>query len=693
VARRRRALKEEIALDPVAEAEFVGRLARDPVFIAAQIALALKLVLVVLVFDPGIIDAFALPKSAISHATSLALAVLLAALLILYRRRVIIWSPAHIALGSLMAAYAASSVLAMDHETAFFGIWRRYLGLGQMLDDVVLYCAAVVLLPTARDLGRLAIVTLSTAGVVVLYMLAQKAGLDPVKYVEGPSAPPGTFGQPEVAGAYAAIAGATALAIGLRLEPLRYRLGLLGFAFVCLIATLLTNVRGSLIGLGFGWLAVVILVSLWPDRPRREALVALIGAAVVALVGIVATPIGARFLDLASFFGDRSAQSRSEIWATALRLVSERPVLGLGPDNFGIGYPAFRELRSVFLNPAELQNSTHNWLLHIATSSGMIGTAAFVALLAIAVILAVRLARAGQPASIALVPLAAFFGQGLVSINDLGTDWIPWLCIGLIAGTSGRRLSARSRPAYPVRFAAAAGALALAVMLAGVVLGNQRVIASDHFGRSESLIAANRGAEAVPEAMAAVLSDPRRAEYWSGLGAAFNASDQILPASAAFTEAARLKPSQPVFWGNLALMRLLVQDPRGASFALSKATAADPYDPQIRDLSARVALLLNDVEKASRDGHLAVRLHPEEPSVYEAPTLADIRLGNLREAEDMLRGGLAVIPPGPSLQIHLLLAQVLHAGKRDVEARAEIAAALAIDATNPAALQLQRDYK
>jgi O-antigen ligase len=562
-----------------------------------------------------------------------------------------------------------------------------------MLDDVVLYCAAVVLVPAARDLVRLAIVTMTTAGVVVVYMLAQRAGLDPVTYVEAPIAPPGTFGQPEVAGAYAAIAGATALAIGLRLRPLKYRLGLFGFALLCFVATLLTNVRGSLIGLGFGWLAIIVLVSLWPDRPRREALTALIGAAVVALVGVVATPIGARFLDLANFLGDRSAQSRSEIWGTALRLVSERPVLGLGPDNFGIGYPAFREQRSVFLNPAELQNSTHNWLLHIATSSGAIGTAAFVALLAIAIVLAVRLARAGHPASIALVPLAAFFGQGLVSINDLGTDWIPWVCVGLLAGASGRRLSARARPAYPALLAAAAGALALAAMLTGVVLGNQRVIASDHFGRSESLIAANRGAEAVPEAMAAVQLDPRRAEYWSGLGAAFNATDRIVPASAAFAEAARLKPSQPIFWGNLALMRLLVQDPHGASLALSKATAADPYDPQIRDLSARVALLLNDAEKASRDGHLAVELNPDEPVVYEAPVLADIRLGRLAQAEELLRSGLNRIGPPISLPLHLLLAQVLHAEKRDDAARAEIAVALAIDPKNDAALKLQQEYK
>jgi hypothetical protein len=79
--------------------------------------------------------------------------------------------------------------------------------------------------------------------------------------------------------------------------------------------------------------------------------------------------------------------------------------------------------------------------------------------------------------------------------------------------------------------------------------------------------------------------------------------------------------------------------------------------------------------------------------VYEAPTLADIRLGKLKEAEDMLRNGLTLIRPPASLQLHLLVAQVLHAGKRDADARAEVAAALAIDPQNANALKLQQEYK
>lgn len=689
-----RARKRSAKEDPAVEEAFLDGLGRDPLFVAAQVVLGLKLVLVVLVFDPQIIDAFALVKSGATHALSFVLAVLLVALLTTHGRRILVWSPAHVAAGALVVAYSAAAVLALDQETAFFGMWRRYLGLGQMLDNALLYIAAVTLLPTARDLLRLAVVTLSTAAVVALYMFGQKLGLDPVTYVEGRDIlPPGTFGQPDVAGAYIAIAGATALALALWIQVLPLRVGLAVFAFTCFVAAIFTNIRGGFIGLAFGWLAVAVIVYLRPGRPRRNELLALAGALAVAVVGVLASPIGSRFLGLAKLLDDRSAQSRLEMWGTAVRLVAQRPLLGLGPDNFGIGYPAFREQRSVFLNPSELQNSTHDWLLHITTSSGIVGLLAFLALLAISVALAVRLARQGHPAALALVPLVAFFGQGLVTINDLGTDWIPWLCLGVIAGASGRRVVARTGRPYPRWATVVAGAAALAAGIVGVAGANDRVIASDHFGRSERLIALNRGAEAVPEADAAVRLDPRRAEYWSGLGAALNVADRVVPASAAFAEAGRLKPSQPIFWTNLALMRLFVQDTHGSSVALSRATQADPFDATSRDLSSRVALLLNDATKASREGHLAVELQPKEPSVYEAPVLADIRLGHLQEAEALIRGGFNVIQPPASLQLHLLLAQVLHEAKRDAEARAEVAAALAIDPQNKAALQLQAQYK
>src|SRR5207247_8847890 len=130
--------------------------------------------------------------------TGLVLAGLLVSLIVFHGRRAIVWSPAHLALGALLTAYAAATLLALDQETALFGAWRRYLGLDQMVDNVVLYSAAVLLLPATRDLGRLAVVALSTAAVVVLYMFVQALGLDPVKYTAGRPPVIGTFGQPDV---------------------------------------------------------------------------------------------------------------------------------------------------------------------------------------------------------------------------------------------------------------------------------------------------------------------------------------------------------------------------------------------------------------------------------------------------------------------------------------------------------------
>jgi O-antigen ligase/Flp pilus assembly protein TadD len=681
-------------VDPAVGAAFVEGLGRDPVFLAAQAVLGLKIALTVLIFDPQLSDAFALVKSATAHAASLILLALLAGVLLRHGRQVLMWSPLHAAVGILLAIYALASVFALDREMALFGTWRRYLGLTQMADNDLLYAAAALLLPTRRDLARLATVALATAGVVVLYMYGQKLGLDPVTYIEGPGIrPPGTFGQPDVAGAYVAIAGTTALGIALWVRRYQLRAGLIGLALACFVAAIFTNIRGGMIGFGFGWLAIVALVSLWPHPRRRTALVVLGAAAVVAVIGVTASPIGARFA-VGTFFNDRSAQSRVDMWKTAVDLVARRPLLGAGPDNFAAGYPALRSEQSVFLNPGELQSSPHDWLLHVATSAGVLGLVAFVALLGIAVVFAVRLVRADHPAGLALVPLAAFFGQGLVNINDMGIDWIPWLCIGVIAGASGTRIAGRRRASVPVPWLPiAVGVVALAVGVAGISAARDRIAASGHYGLSQSLADANRGAEAFPEASAAVQLDPRRAEYWSGLGVALSASDKPIAAAAAFAEAGRLKPSDPTFWRNLALMRLFAQDTRGALVALARATAADPWDPPSHDLASRVALLLNDPAKAAREGHLAVELNPTDPTVYEAPVLADLSLGKLAEAEDLLRHGLTIIPAPPSLQLHLLLAQVLHAEKRDADARAEIAAALAIDPQDKNALKLQQDYK
>jgi O-antigen ligase len=680
--------------------DFEDRLHAEPVFVAAQIAFGLKLALTVLVFDPQAFDAFSLVKSAVGHSLSLVLVVLLLGLVAVRGRRVLIWSPLHVLIGLLVIAYAASSALALDLHVALFGAWRRYLGLTQMLDGAAVYAGAVLLVRDTRDLMRLGIVTLATAAVVLLYMIVQQFGLDPVTYIQGPNLRPfGAFGQPDLAGGYTGVIAVTALAIAWRLPDVRWRAGAVGVAGISLVAMLLTNVRGGLLAVGVGFVALVAIV-LWHQAPSRQVLARLGAAALVALVVILASPLRSRlFFDVTT---DLSLQSRLDTWGTALGLMLQRPLFGLGPDNFAIAYPAARTERSVFLNAGELQNSTHNWLLQVGTSVGFVGLLIFLAMLALSVVLAARLARRDDPTAIALVPLAAFFGQGLVTIGDPSLDWIPWLAVGLIAGADGTRLvasrgSRRARRHAPT-FSPRALTNATLVLAAGAALATSaaardRIEASEHFRLSEAYQDAGRGTEAFTEARAVLALDPRRAEHWSGVGAALNVVNSPIQAGAAFAEAARLGPSQPIFWRNLALMRVRINDPTGAVAAVARAEAADPWDATTRDLSARLSLSLGKTERAASEGHLAARLRPFDATLYETPVQADVDLGRLRDAEDLLRGGLKEIQAPESFQLHILLAQVLARENRVNEARTEIEIALAIKPGDPTALQVQEQIK
>jgi hypothetical protein len=140
-------------------------------------------------------------------------------------------------------------------------------------------------------------------------------------------------------------------------------------------------------------------------------------------------------------------------------------------------------------------------------------------------------------------------------------------------------------------------------------------------------------------------------------------------------------------------MRLLLNDVRGAFVALERGVKADPWDGPTRDLLARAALLLNDPARAAREGRIAVALRPTEPTTYEAPIQAEVILGHLQEAEALARSGIAQVDRSQSVALHVLLAEVLHAQKRDDDARKEIAVALAIDPKNAGALRVKELIK
>lgn len=674
-----------------AQPNAITELRSDPVFLVAQLLVFTKITLLLVLFDPAAADAFSLPKSTASHAVTYLLLAAAAYLLLRHPAAVLRYSPAHLAVIAVLAVFALASVFAISQDVAFFGASRRYLGLTQMADNVVLYFAACVLFPTAKDLSRLFVVAAAATLPVVAYAIVQRLGFDPVTYaISTVGRASTTLGQPDIAGGFLSIAVATfAAVLVFAWRPIGAvaRVAVALLIVVTLAALYFTGSRAGILGLASGALAAIALGYQWRPSRRRLLLGATAGVVILSVLLVAVTPLGAR-LRPDALVNDPSLLTRVEIWGTAARAAAEHPMLGLGPDNFVAAYPALRTERSFFLSPTVLENSTHNWFLYFLTSAGPIAALAAVALIAVALVTALMLARRRDLRALLVVPLLAYLGQGLVNVNDVGLDWVFWLTTGALVSSVAAPVTRRLRAA-PVASSAVAALLVLVAALYGVYVSRDRLTASEFFGREEALSTAAQGLPAVDAARQAVAIDPRRAEYWSGFGRALLAAGNPGAAAQGFQAAADREPWQPLYWRDLAIARVSAGDTKGAVTALHRAIAADAYDAEAHALLARLAYSSGAYDEALSEGRIAVHLQPTNRDEYAAPVQAAIALGKLSDAAELLKTGIQ------QTDFNLLrneLAEVYDAeGRRDL-ALALVREVLARDPLDGIALQLLDKY-
>jgi len=663
----------------------------DPIFLIAQLLVFVKIAVLLVVFDPAAADAFSLPKSTASHAVTYLLLVTLAYLIARHPAAVLRYSSAHLAAAAVLLLFALATPFAISPTIAAFGASRRYLGLSQMADNLVLYGAAVVLFPTLRDLARLLAATAVAVVPVVAYAVVQRAGLDPITYAASTiSRASSTLGQPDIAGGYLSIAASTLIAVvsfrWARL-PAIARAALAILAVAALVALYFTGSRAGILGLMAGAIGIAAIALFSGSVSRRTLAISGLVAVVISLALIAITPVGDR-LRPSALRTDQSLLSRVEIWDTAMRAVAQRPLLGLGPDNFVAAYPALRSEQSYVISPGVLENSTHNWFLYALTSAGPFAALALVTLIAFALAAAVGFAQARDPRALLAVPLLAYLGEGVVNVNDLGLDWVLWMSIGCLISGVARPLTRRPRAASY----SSAGAVAFVLLLAavyGVTASRGRLLASEYYAREESMSTAAQGLAAVEAGRQAIAIDPGRSEYWSGFGRALLLAGNPGAAAQGFQEATTRDPWQPQYWRNLALARLSNADSRGASDALHKAVAADPYDAESHSLLARLSYNAGDYMQALAEGKIMVRLMPGKVDEYEAPFRAALALNKLQDDADLLEFGVAHTD---SNALRDELAQIYDALGQRERALALVRDVLARDPSDGVALQLLETY-
>ncbi|HEU5288849.1 MAG TPA: O-antigen ligase family protein, partial [Candidatus Limnocylindria bacterium] len=526
------------------------------------------------------------------------------------------------------------------------------------------------------------------------YALLQAAGADPVRWADLDSKARqfATLGNPDFYGQFLSAAAIAGAAIALFSDTPRLRALAGGLAALSTVLLVLTATRGAVIGLVAGAIALGVL---WLRRAgaTRTALarLALAGAAFVAALGlaVLTTPLGDRLVALTEV---ANIQDRVLIYSSATRIFLDHPVLGVGFENFAVAYPGYEEAEGIKNN--RTQTSAHNWLLHVAATTGLVGLAATAAVLGAFAFHVWRRARdPDAPALLAAAgALVAFYASGLVLPGAQSIQWIPWACLG-VALASDLRTAPVAMRLPPVRVPLLAVIAGLVVLMV-LALAQTTVVTANRLAKTaETSLRAETAQRAVDAARGATDADPGRAVYWNDLGRALELVDDQAGARRAYREAVERSPYTPAFWWNLGRMHLFFarrgeEGAKAASYdAFRRGLEASPRNPDTYDQLARAQLALGDLADALASEERAIALYPGDPRYYTTAADAARLQGASTRSLDLLRAGVAATG---SNELRLTLARRLIDARSENEARAVLNEVLRIEPGNAAAAELLR---
>jgi O-antigen ligase len=516
-------------------------------------------------------DHYIIPKLLVARVLVIGLLVLFVARAASAHALAIKRTPLDLPLLAFLASAIASTLFAENQNVALFGTYGRYDGLITIATYAALFWLSIQAIESPGE-ARTVLRVLLVSGYAVAWIAIAQSVTDSLR--QGALAPAfGTLGQKNVLGAFAAMLLPLAYYELVEADSWSARVLALNALVVIGTALLLTFSRSAWLGAS---VAGVVLVAGQQSALRRLLTVAAMGAVGVIAVAFASltTSLPLERTDL-SAFGDRPA-----VWGDTFQLVASRPLLGYGPDNFGLVFPRFQS--------AELQqqwDKAHSEILQVTATQGLVGTAAYLFLLA-AFIRAFWRGRARPGAFAVFAAWTAYQVTLQLNFSALASAFPFWVFAAAAIESWGAPVPARPRRLEGAAWAAAGGAVI--VGLAGVAavstvplyLADAQLLAAvnhDYGGRPEL---------ARPEAEQARQLWPVESVYAVEVGnVAFERGDWVA-ARNAYGDAARLGTYNPLVYRNLALAdRNLGLKSEGES-AARKAVELDRFDPANRALLA-----------------------------------------------------------------------------------------------------------
>ena len=328
----------------------------------------------------------------------------------------------------LVAWLTLSALWARDSEEVFYKAWQWWVA-------AAMVAVVATTLRSRRDV-QLAIAGFVGGAVVSVLIGLVGSGIAPSSAIDSATAVEGRLqggaGDPN----YLAAGVVPALVLGLALLQVS-RGAVVRLALACALAILTVGLVATQSRGGFVGFAAAMLAALAVMRGRRAPIAALLVAA-LAFGGawFAANPDA---LDLIT--ADNAGNGRAELWEVAGRMTLDRPVTGVGLNNYrAVARDYSRDVGTLRFAAliAEKPHVVHNNYLQLAAETGIPGLLLFLAVWTAALVSVRQAARRfralGDRAGATLAD-AVFVAQvaSLVTSAFLSnaTDWQPWFLLGL----------------------------------------------------------------------------------------------------------------------------------------------------------------------------------------------------------------------------------------------------------------------
>ena len=548
--------------------------------------------------------------------------------------------------GLLLIAFVVSAVVAPVTTTAVLGAYGRNSGLLAYVAALVLFVVGLRVFdrPGARVLvGGVVAAGLFTA----TYGLLQQAGIDRIPWNNPFNPIIASLGNPNFASGYLGIAASVAAGGALWAGwQWGWRIACAVTGALCLTAAVLTvSVQGPIAAVAGGFV-VAVAFALERTAPWRGR--ALTGLGAVAVVGTVVLLLGAvrKVGPLGAQFADRGAQSREFYWGAALSMFSDRPLFGVGLDQYGSFWRAQRSPDSVgFLPGGSFADAAHSVPLQMLAQGGVLLGVVYLLFVGFTGSCLVRgLLRLQGTERMLLAAVGAgwtaYQVQSLVSIDQVPLLVLHFALASAVIAASGQAV---------LREVRLPGALSPVVVHPNDAGAERRAAEGTPRRRTTT------GADAAVIGLAGVLAvlagyqavTPLRANSAAKQAAEAISQGDGATALAAYEKAQDLVPGQALYATLAAslLERVSPPQPTLALESYERAVEADPYDVGAVRAAARLAETNGSVDRSRDLWRQAARLEP-----YNERTLADAASFELRHdgaqaARDLLEPVVAQLPP------------------------------------------------